>query len=78
MIIETTIEPNKIAASLMKFPAVIVGIFVALYAIAIDAANGSSHSIELGFVPISSGAVKLAITTKSAIDILASGCLCAA
>jgi len=88
---KTTIDPNKTTASFIKFAAVIVGSFVALYTTAIDAANGSSHSIELGFVPTTSESTKPAIATafkscnnsqngaaKSAIDISVSGCLCTA
>ncbi|MBN1393257.1 MAG: hypothetical protein JW947_10710 [Sedimentisphaerales bacterium] len=69
MIMNPTMEPNKIAASLTNVPAVIVRSFVALYMIAIADAKGSSHSIACGFARICSGAVKVAKIKKPATDI---------
>ena len=70
MIIKTTMEPNKIAASFKKRPALISGSLVALEVTAIDATNGSSQSMDWWFVRICSGAVKVAITRQVIIDIL--------
>ena len=60
-LIKTIIEPNRIAVSLTKSPALIAGSFVALYTTAIAAVNGNSHSTDCGVVPIFSGVVNVAI-----------------
>jgi hypothetical protein len=58
---KTTIEPNKIAVSLINLPALITGSFVALYMMAIAATKGNNHSIDWGLGPNISGSVKVAI-----------------
>ena len=72
MIMKIAIEPNKTDTSLIKLFRVIVGTFIALYTMAIATVTGRSHNIDCGFVPISSGVVKLAITKSASVVILAS------
>jgi len=70
MSMKTTIEPKRTVTSFMKCLALIFGIFVALYTIAMAATSGSSHSIEYGVTPIRSGTIKVAMmeTNKDISD----------
>jgi len=63
------IEPNKTITSFTKFAVVIVDSFVALYTIAIEATKGSSHNRDCGVVPICSGEVSVANTTRYITEI---------
>ncbi|MHC4195143.1 MAG: hypothetical protein ACYSQZ_04235 [Planctomycetota bacterium] len=67
--IKMIIEPNKTVTSFKKNSVVIFSSFIVLYTIAMEAANGNSHSIDCGVVPICSGALKLANKKTESADI---------
>ena len=68
--IKMTMEPNKTTDSFRKLENLILGSFVVLYTMEIDATNGRSHSMDCGVTPIFSGVVKVAIMNAVIVDIL--------
>ena len=65
-----TMEPNKTTDSFTKWENLILGSFVVLYTMEIDATSGSSHNMDWGVILIFSGVVKVAIMKAAIVDIL--------